>query len=248
MKFSIRCISAIIVIWALMNTSAYSQVNLKIGGGLGITSTVSDYNGSTMDYYNGTRYGLNSGTNLHGKAKIGLSGLDVVGEIDYSWLHNTGNSEPGQGIVELSQKVLSLKIGPEIHLDIPALPISPYFGVNIASNNFSGETIFQGVSKVPSASYSMKDAARLGIGFTIGAEVSIGPLMSLDFTSSYNFMNIFGKTWEDVNPSTNQRIDSYLALNDARDPLYASGDDKHFIANERSIHSMLFTVSLLFGL
>jgi len=61
-------------------------------------------------------------------------------------------------------------------------------------------------------------------------------------------MNISGKEWNDVNPGINQRIDSYLFLNDDRDPLYVAEDDKHFISNARSIHSILFTASILFGL
>jgi hypothetical protein len=61
-------------------------------------------------------------------------------------------------------------------------------------------------------------------------------------------MNIAGSEWEDVNPSVNQRIDSYLSLNDDSDPLYAAGSDNHFISKDRSIHSVLLTVSILFGL
>jgi len=115
-------------------------------------------------------------------------------------------------------------------------------------NSFSGEATFQGVSKVPSATYSVNSATRLGIGFAAGAEVSVGPFLSLDFNLSYNLMNVSGKEWNDVNPGINQRIDSYLSLNDAADPFYNSDDDKHFISKARSIHSVLFTVSLLFGL
>jgi len=36
-------------------------------------------------------------------------------------------------------------------------------------------------------------------------------------------------------------------LNDERDPQY-SGNDEHFISKARSISSILFTVSVLFGL
>jgi len=244
----IRAVTFLVVFSAASIVPLDAQVALKLGGGIGITSTVSDLNGNTMEYYSGTRYGLNSGMNIHGKAKIGLSGLDLVGEMDYSSLGNTGNSEPGQGNVELSQKIFSLKAGPELHISIPALPIAPYIGVNVAWNRFSGETIFRGVAKVASATYSVKEATRLGVGFTIGTEVSIGPALTLDFTTSYNFMNLSGNEWEDVNPTINQRIDTYLSLNDSKDPQFVAGDDKHFVANDRSIHSMLFTVSILFGL
>jgi opacity protein-like surface antigen len=245
---SIRFTIALVALIALTITPSRSQVNLKLGGGIGVMSPASDFGGSTLEYYNGSRYGLSSGLNIQGKAKVGLAGLNLTGEIDYASLANSGNSEPGQGKVDLSQKILSLKVGPEFRFSLPALPVIPYIGANIALNNFRGETTFQGVSKVPSATYTVSDATRFGVGFSAGTEVSIGPLLSLDFTISYNLMNVFGKTWDDVNPGINQRIDSYLSLNDDPDPQYAAGDEKHFISSGRSIHSILFSASILFGL
>ncbi|MDP2207678.1 MAG: outer membrane beta-barrel protein [Bacteroidota bacterium] len=251
MKLIIRSFQffvVLVVLIALTITPSRSQVNIKLGGGIGVMSPASDFSGSTIEYYNGSSYGLSSGLNIHGKAKIGLSGFNLAAEIDYSSLSNTGNSEPGQGKVDISQKILSLKVGPEFHFSLPVLPVTPYIGANLALNRFSGETTFQGVSKVPSATYSVKGATRFGVGFLVGTEVSVGPLLSLDFNISYNLMNVSGKEWNDVNPGINQRIDSYLSLNDDPDPQSAAGDDKHFISNERSIHSILFTVSILFGL
>lgn len=251
MKLIIRSFQFSVVIIAfttLTMTQTRAQVNIKLGGGVGVMSPASDFSGSTIEYYNGSRYGLSSGLNIHGKAKIGLSVLNLTGEIDYSSLSNSGNSEPGQGRVDISQKIVSLKVGPEFRFSLPMLPVTPYIGVNLALNSFSGETTFQGVSKVPSATYSVKSATRFGVGFSAGTEVSVGPFLSLDLNISYNLMNISGKEWNDVNPGINQRIDSYLSLNDERDPQYSAGDDKHFISNARSIHSILFTVSLLFGL
>ncbi|MFA6598646.1 MAG: outer membrane beta-barrel protein [Ignavibacteriaceae bacterium] len=251
MKLLVRSLQFSIVIIAfttLITTQTSAQVNIKLGGGLGMMSPASDLSGSTMEYYNGSNYGLGSGLNIQAKAKIGLSGFNLTGEIDYASLSNSGNSEPGQGVVDISQKILSLKIGPEFRLSLPVVPVVPYLGINLALNSFSGEATFQGVSKVPSATYSVNSATRLGIGFAAGAEVSVGPFLSLDFNLSYNLMNVSGKEWNDVNPGINQRIDSYLSLNDAADPFYNSDDDKHFISKARSIHSVLFTVSLLFGL
>lgn len=238
----------IVLVTALITTTTNAQVNIKVGGGLGIMNPTSDLSGTTMEYYNGANYGLGSGLNLQAKAKIGFSGFNLTGEVDYTSLSNLGNSEPGQGAVDISQKILSLKIGPEFRLSLPVVPIVPYLGLNLALNSFSGEATFQGVSKVPSATYSINSATRLGIGFTAGAEVSIGPMLALDFNLSYNLMNVSGKEWNDVNPGINQRIDSYLSLNDVADPLYKFDDDKHFVSKARSIQSILFTVSVLFGL
>ena len=179
--------------------------------------------------------------------KVGLSGWNFTGEIDYSSLSNTGNSDPGQGTVDISQNIISVKVGPEISLSVPVIPVTLYIGANIAMNSFSGKMTFQGVQRVTSATYTMDGATRFGIGFLTGVEVSIGSSTALDINISYNLMNLFGKKWEDVNPGINQRIDSYLALNDNRDPQYAAGDDKHFISNERNIHSILMTVGILFS-
>jgi opacity protein-like surface antigen len=239
-QFSILVVAFI----AITGTYTSAQVNFKLGGGIGVMSPVSDYGGTTMDFYNGTAYGLKGGLNLQAKAKIGFSSLNLTGEIDYSSLSNSGNSQPGQGSVNISQKVLSLKIGPEFRFNLPT--ITPYIGFNLALNSFSGETSFQGVSKVPSATYSMNNTTRFGIGFTAGTEVSLSPSLSLDFNISYNLLNLAGKEWVDVNPDA--RVNSYLSLNDQRDPLYSVGDDKHIISNSRSIQSILFTASVLFGL
>jgi opacity protein-like surface antigen len=250
MKIDLRsfCVAlAVVALLFLTITPSRAQVNLKFGVGIGTMIPTSDFSGSTSEFYNGSRYGLSSGPNIHGKAKVGLSGWNLTGEIDYSSLSNTGNSEPGQGEVELSQTILSLKVGPEYRLNLPVLPVALYIGVNLALNRFSGQTTFQGVSRVPSATYSVDGATRFGIGFSVGTEVSIGSDMALDINISYNYMNLSGKKWEDVNSGSNQRIDSYLALNDGRDPQYAAGDDKHFISNERNIRSILFTVGILFG-
>lgn len=241
-------LTALAALMVLAATPVRSQITVKLGGGLGLFVPAGDFGGSTIDYYHGTGYGLGSGINLQAKAKLGFSALNLVGEIDYASVSNNGSSEPGQGMVDLSQKILTFKVGPEFHLSLPVAPVSPYIGANLSVNRFSGETTFQGVSKLPSATYTIQDASRLGIGFTAGTEVTISPFVSLDFNISYNLMNVSGSEWQDVNPATNQRLDSYLALNDANDPLYASGDDKHFNTTSRRIHSILFTASVLFGL
>jgi hypothetical protein len=221
---------------------------MQLGGGVGLAIPTSGFGGSTLEYYNGSRYGLGNGLNIHGKAKGGVSGVNLAAEIDYSSVHNTGNAEPGQGTVDISQTVLSLKAGPEFRFGLPVLNVTSYLGANLAVNRFNGETTFQGASKVPSASYSFKGATRFGIGVSAGTEVGIGSLLWVDFNLSYNVMNVLGEAWEDGNPDANQRIDSYLALNDKPDPLYAAGDDKHFVSQARSIQTIQFTASILFGL
>ncbi|MCW8811670.1 MAG: hypothetical protein OQK64_11995, partial [Ignavibacteriaceae bacterium] len=117
----------------------YSQVTLQIGGGLGYISPAGDYSGSTIDFYNGTKYGMSSGFNLHAKARVGLLGLNLFGIIDYSTISGDGESEPGQGTIENSHSIFSLKAGPEFNLSIPLSPVGVYFDGFVSVNTFSGK-------------------------------------------------------------------------------------------------------------
>lgn len=246
--YTVRSVAAVVVLSVLVVSPMLSQVAARIGGGIGVVSPASDFAGTTTEYYSGSRYGLGSGFNVHGKAKLGLAGWDLTGEVGYSSLGGNGYSEPGQGSVDVTTSILSLNIGPEVRISIPAFPATPYIGAHVAMNRFGGETTFQGVSKVPSATYSVNSATRLGGGLTLGAEVNLSPGLFLDLAVSYNFMNLSGREWSDANPGVDQRLDTYVSLNDAPDPQYAVGDDKHVVSQERSIQSLRFTVSLLFGL
>ena len=244
LKNSATILTALIV----THTVAPGQVGVQLGGGIGILSPTSDFKGTTMEYYAGQNYGLSSGFAMAGKIRLGVIGLHLVGEIGFASLSNDGNSEPGQGRIELSQKILTFRAGPEFQLSLPAVPLTPYVGASIALHRFSGETTFQGVAKVPSGTFSMEAASRFGVGINGGLLVSLGSSITLDLGVSYNLMNVAGKSWTGVDPTKVRRLDSYLALNDGTDPLYRAGDDKHFINNERSISSIQAMALIMFGL
>jgi opacity protein-like surface antigen len=227
---------------------AQTQLTLQVGGGAGIAIPVSDYAGSTIDYYNGVKYGLSTGFNLHGKARVGVLGFQLTGEVNYSSFSNSGDAEAGQGSVDISQKVVAFRVGPEFHIWLPAMPVTPYIGANVALNRFSGQAKFQGVSRISSGTYDLQSATRFGYGFSGGVIVTLGALMSLDLGMSYNYMNASGKTWEDVNPTVDQRLDSYLGLNDTKDPLFRPGDDRHFIGTVRKTNSVEVKATIMFGL
>lgn len=232
----------------LVTGAARAQFTLQVGGGAGIAIPVSDYAGSTIDYYNGVKYGLSTGFNVHGKARVGVLGFQLTGEINYSSFSNSGDAEPGQGPVDISQKVLAFRVGPEFHIWLPAMPVTPYLGANVALNKFSGQAKFQGVSRISSGTYDLQSATRIGYGFSGGIIITLGPLMSLDLGVSYNLMNASSKAWEDVNPTVDQRLDSYLALNDTKDPLFKLGDDRHFIGTVRKTNSVEVKATIMFGL
>jgi hypothetical protein len=231
----------------LISPQLYSQVTLQIGGGLGYIAPAGDYSGSTVDFYNGTKYGMSSGFNYHAKARVGLLGLNLFGMIEYSTVSGDGESEPGQGTVENSHGIFSIKAGPEFNLSIPLSPIGFYLDGFVSVNTFSGTVKFQGVSEVPSGERNLESATRFGVGAGGGVLLDILPVVTLDFGVHYNLYNLFGKNYSSVSTS-HERLDSYTGLNDDKDPLYQSGDTDHFISDSRLINAWQFTLTAMIGI
>jgi opacity protein-like surface antigen len=225
-----------------------AQITLQAGGGASLVIPEGDLSGTTMDYYSGKNYGLGSGFNLHAKVKAGLLGFILFGELDYNSLSNNGYSIPGEGSVDISQKIISLKAGPEFQLNIPASSLTPYLEANLGLNFFSGDVTFQGVANVPDADYVIQSASRIGLGLGGGVIIRLNPLVRLDIGIEYDFMNLLGKSFDDVNPLVNQRLDSYLSLNDDKDPAYSQVSNIHVIGNSRSINSMQVSATILIGI
>ena len=238
MKF-LRLFSTLLLAGFLVASTGNAQVSFQVGVGGGYVIPGGDYKGTVAEYYAGTNYGLASGFGLHGKARVGLVGFNLTGEIAYMFLSNDGSPEGGNTSLEVDQRVLSIKVGPEFRLGLPAVPVTPYFGLNVALNSFSGSSKFQGTSSVPSSTIDMASASRIGAGATLGVMVS-----SVDIAVHYNLHNLTGKTWE----GGANRVDTYAFLNDDKDPLYAAGDNNHVVSEARSIQSLVLTVSVMFGI
>jgi hypothetical protein len=246
-SLSIRFVLALSL--ALLATApSQAQVTFQVGAGAGVTIPTAEYAGSLLDFYTGTKYGFGNGLDLHAKARIGLIGWRFTGEVDYSSVKRNGEVGPGLGTADISQKVLAFRVGPEFYLGVPFAPATPYIGANVALNRFSGQVQFQGVPKVPSGTFDLTPATRLGIGFNGGLLLSLGAFTSLDLGFSYDLLNATGKSWDSGSSSTEQRLNSYEALNDDKDPLYKAGDDKHFINSTRNINAFQVTATVMIGI
>jgi len=243
-----RFFITLLFVVVLGSLSAPAQITLQGGVGVGLAVPSGDYGGSTIDYYRGTRYGLSTGINAHARARVGALGIRLMGEVGYSRLSNSGESEPGQGKVEVKHTILSAKLGPEYSFSLPFAPFSVYLGGQVGINIVGGESTFQGVSKLPSGTFDIPSETRVGLGGTVGLLFSLGPGMNLDVAARYDAINLLGKSWNDPDPLDDARLDSYRSINDERDPLFRAGDDKHFIANSRSISAVHLLVTLMFGL
>lgn len=103
-------LSALFVL--VLNVQTSAQITLQVGGGLGYSIPTGDYGGSVTDFYNGTKYGMKSGINFHGKARVGILFLNAFGEVGYTTFSGDGNAQSGGGTIKNSQKIISMKIGP----------------------------------------------------------------------------------------------------------------------------------------
>ncbi|MBE0538489.1 MAG: outer membrane beta-barrel protein [Ignavibacterium sp.] len=237
-------ISALFVFLSSVQTNA--QITFQVGAGLGYSVPTGDYGGSTIDFYNGTKYGMESGFNFHGKARVGLLFINAFGEVGYTTFSGSGESAPGQGSVDLSNKIFSIKVGPEFPLSIPLSPITPYIQGFVSLNTISGTVEFKGISAVPTGKYDIASATRVGLGAGAGVMFSLGGI-KLDANIQYHLMNIAGKEYKIENVTSHERLDNYTSLNDDKDPAAGTTTD-HFISDSRGISALEFKLSVMFGL
>jgi hypothetical protein len=244
----IALLSSVIIFF--ISSIASSQVTLQIGAGGGYMLPTGDYAGSTVDFYNGTNYGMSSGYNINAKVRVGLLGFDLFGIIDYSSISGDGQADPDNknSQIENTQNILSIKAGPEFKIEIPLSPIGFYFDGFVSVNTFSGTVSFQGVpNSVPSGDYDLETATRVGAGGGGGVLWNIISIVTLDFGVNYNWYNLTGQQYTSL--STNpKRLDAYTSLNDDADPLYQEGSSVDIIGASRSINAWEFTLTAMIGI
>ncbi|HRE39967.1 MAG TPA: outer membrane beta-barrel protein [Ignavibacteria bacterium] len=242
-------IKAIIIFILVLTLKSQSNAqNLYIGPTVGITAPTGDYSGTTMEYYSGTKYGLSTGFNIGALLKSNIGPFILRGSANYSFLNNSGSAEPNDGFIEHKSNIFTLSAGPEFVLTSVPTSIKPYLGADILLSFISGRSTFSSVDFVPDGTFDMQSAARLGLGFGAGFEYSLGAGNILDISIRYNLVNLIGKEFNDVTPSENRRLDSYLSLNDDRDPVNPNDINRHPIGSSRSISTFQFNISYLFGL
>ncbi|HSD64510.1 MAG TPA: hypothetical protein VLB50_11950 [Ignavibacteriaceae bacterium] len=247
MKNSLLLSALIMICLLLFSPDSKAQISVQIGPGLGYSIPMGDYGGSTTDFYAGTKYGMKSGFNVHAKARVSFIFLSAFGEIGYTSFSGSGNAEETRGSLDLSQKVFSIKVGPEYQISIPMAPVTPYLQGFVSYNAISGSVDIQGVTNVPSGKYDLASASRIGLGAGVGAIINV-MVFKLDVNIQYHAMNIAGKEYKLETVTSHSRLDNYTSLNDAKDPSYVAGSDDHFIGNDRSIGALELKLTVMFGL
>jgi opacity protein-like surface antigen len=169
---------------AVLSTNSFPQT-FGIGGGL---STVQAPDAYTNDLTSGG-LGFSSGYHIGAKLKLSipLFPLTPVGSIIYS--HFSGDQSTPLGNIETSQSIWTIGAGAEYKL-IPG-PLSPYLAADLEYNNFGDISVDAG--NLPISISGAGSRSRFGIAVGIGAELTILPVIGLDASIKYHFLNWIGK-------------------------------------------------------
>ena len=244
-----KLITAIFIFILLTGTTVFSQISLKLGPMLGLTSPTVDYSGDVKDFYNGTKYGLRSGMNYGAIGKVVIGPLNGRLSVSFASLDNSGSSDPvssPNATLEIKHSLFMFTLGTEFSFGIPYSPVKPYAGIDLLISSISGTFNFKGTPEVLSGEKSIKSASRTGLGFAIGSEIAFGRSFTMDISLRYNLINLFGKEYEGLSTS-NDRADAYAFLNDGADPNYSVTNSKHPIGNDRTIATIQLQLGILFG-
>lgn len=200
MKKIFTLITVLFVVFLFSNNSKAQGISLGIGGGL---STMQSPDALTNDISDGGA-GFSAGWHLGAKAKfsIPLSPFTPIAFVNYHKFNGSGSSNIF-GDVETSMHIWSIGVGGESKI-IPG-PISPYFQINIAYNNFGELNVERSLLSIQLAQNS-ESVSRFGVGLGVGVE-----LIFIDASITYNFLNLIGK--DDGEEAINTlNLSAYLML------------------------------------
>ena len=196
-----------------------------------------EYSGTMEEFYAGTKYGLSTGFNIGGYATLTTPIISGRVSLNYSSLSNEGS--PGTGLgggtIENKHNIFIIGIGPQYNFSIPASPIKPFIIAELLFASIGGEVTFQGISSVPSKTYDIPTVSRIGLGLAAGLGYELG-FVGFDLTVKYNILNL--STKEFTSFTDNARVNSYINLNDGKDPLYGTDPNVHIVGNERNISTV----------
>src|SRR4030095_3825961 len=209
-------VSFLVLIFA---SNSYSQISIKVGPMLGLTTPSSDYSGETQDFYAGSKYGMKSGFHYGVLGKFVFGPIGGRASLSYVTMSNNGAADPTQpnSTVDVSNSIFTVTIGAEFGITIPFTPVRPYAGIDLLISSISGKVNFQGTPNVSSNEMNISSGSRTGLGLAICSEVGFGKKFILDLSIRYNLINLLGRSYDGTTGSNN-RNDSYTFINDEADP------------------------------
>lgn len=181
-----------VMLLLLLPTFTSAQL-VKIGAGGGLTQVLAP-DALTKDVADGgLGYSTEWNVGLIGKVDLPLIPFTPRAFILYHSLSGSGANPPevfkmvqAEGDLEYSQSIFEIGLGAQYNFIPAPLGFDPYIALDLSFNSF-------GKSKVNDVEIDGSDVSRFGGGIGLGTEVTIIPLINLDFYLSYKMFNLTGK-------------------------------------------------------
>jgi len=167
---------------------------VKIGAGGGITQVLGPESLTneitTSDGWGGAGFSTEWNIGLIGKVDLPLIPITPRGFIIY---HSFSASKEFPEIevnpkIETNQTILEIGLGAQYNFIPAPLGFDPYIALDISLNTFGNYT-----TNVNGEEFITDGFSRFGGGIGLGTEVTIIPLINLDFYLSYKMFNLTGK-------------------------------------------------------
>ena len=167
---------------------------IKIGAGGGITQILGPESLTneitTSNGWGGAGFSTEWNIGLIGKVDLPLIPITPRGFIIY---HSFAASKEFPEIevnpkIETNQTILEIGLGAQYNFIPAPLGFDPYIALDISLNTFGDYT-----TNVNGEEIKTDGGSRFGGGIGLGTEVTIIPLINLDFYLSYKMLNLTGK-------------------------------------------------------
>ena len=236
-----------VALFLMTFSTGWSQLGIELGVNGGATIPTGDYSGTMEHFYAGSKYGLTTGFNIGGYGNLTTPIISGRVSLNYSSVSNDGSPGTGfgGGTIELKHNLFTIGIGPQYSIPIPQSPIKPFLIAELLIASISGEVSFQGISSIPSKTYDIPTVTRIGLGLTGGLNYDIGSY-GFDLSLKYCILNLSGKEFTSF--SDNARVNSYINLNDDKDPLYGTDPNVHVVSNDRDVSTFQINLGFHFTL
>jgi hypothetical protein len=187
-------IASFLVVLVLLFPALASAQLIKIGAGGGLTQVLGPESLtdeiSTAEGWGGAGFSTEWNIGLIGKVDLPVIPITPRGFIIY---HSFSASKEFPEFVinpkiETNQTILEIGLGAQYNFIPAPLGFDPYIALDISLNTFGDYT-----TNVNNEEFITDGFSRFGGGVGLGTEVTIIPLINLDFYLSYKMFNLTGK-------------------------------------------------------
>jgi len=198
--FKITAAAILVLLFSSLSALSQPKFIVHVGGGLSVPlpDLKGDITSATTVIIPKTdeNYLMRLGVNFGADAKYAFDkkgNFRGVFGIGYNLMMNPGDIIGGLTTVKFRPTIgiLTLSLGPE-YAFLPKGKVNPFVGADFTANFISGSYEYE-PETAPFNNFTFESAARFGIQFGLGADITLGKNIGLVIGFKYNLANLIGK-------------------------------------------------------